>query len=42
MISFCITLRNENELMLHFLLNSQHNRIFCLWNTQTMLTFIHC
>lgn len=24
--------------MLHFLSNSQHNRKFCLWNTQTMLT----
>jgi len=38
MLSFCITLRNDNEIMLHFLLNSQHNRIFCLWNTQTKLT----
>ena len=38
MISFCITLRNDNELMLHFLFNSQHNPIFCLRNTQTMLT----
>lgn len=37
MISFCITLINDNELMLHFLLNSQYNQIFCLWNTQTML-----